>query len=190
MQHFLNRLLDLDTKSEGSTSNQTSQNLSTSDPSVTSVLKRVKQIAQLFNQSPKISAELCKELKSRGCAERTLIQEVSTRWNSAYNMLERYESLADPICVVLAKAGRAELILNNKELLITPDIVKSLKPFMEVTKVMSQENVLTLSLIVPLVTTLIQNLGNMDMKTTSGQKFLRKQTEKQLLPYEETSIAR
>lgn len=162
---------------------------------VPSVLQRVKRVAQLFNQSPKINAMLRAELKTRNEPERCLVQEVLTRWNSAYAMLERYHKLSDAICVVLVKAGKAEFVLRQEELDIIPDILSCLAPFLEITKVMSQETVPTISLIVPYVTSLIQEMTNMQLTLTTaiGRSFsscLLSQSRKRLLRYEENTVAR
>ena len=163
------------------------------DVNIPSVVKRVKRIAQLFNQSAKIASQLRLELKSRKIPESSLIQEVSTRWNSAYAMLERYYKLADAVCVVLVKAGRAELVLRNEELEIIPDILQCLQPFLEITKVVGQEHEPTISLIVPYITSLIKELSVMKVKTPIGRSFaacLLAQTKQRLLTYEEKTVAR
>lgn len=196
---FFNSLLnddDLNAENRTNKSNTDTAQKPKVPVSVPVILQKVKRIAQLFNQSPKTANALRVELKSRNKENRSLIQEVSTRWNSAFAMLERYYELTDAITIVLAKVGKANFLLTEEEQEVIPDLIAVLEPFMEITKVMSQESVPTISLIVPYVSSLLETIEEMmekKLETEAGKSFamcLNSQTKRRLLHYETSTCAR
>nr|XP_012227644.1 PREDICTED: uncharacterized protein LOC105675227 [Linepithema humile] len=71
-----------------------------------------------------------------------LIQSVETRWNSTYDMLERFIELADKISSILLKQPTAPIMLTAFELQAAKDL-SIIKPFNEATKIICGEHYLT-----------------------------------------------
>lgn len=92
----------------------------------------------------------------------------------------------------MIRKGEHKLLCTEEELAVVPDILNLLKHFLDITLVMSKENILTINLIVP-YTGLIQLLEIATPITEVGKEFCKAllgKAQKRLLYYEETSIAR
>jgi len=72
-------------------------------------IKKVKRIAQYFNQSPRTAQMLRQELKSKNLSEKSLPQDVKTWWNLSFIMLERFQELSDHISVILTRVKKIQL---------------------------------------------------------------------------------
>lgn len=138
------------------------------ETSVRSLMVEVKRIVRFFRTSEVASEELKKEqLKRPGMTETKclkLIQEVRTRWNSAFYMLDRYLQLEEHVTAVLLKLQRERGATKRKPpKIISPDKVNILmeirdllRPLEEATKMLSKEKDCTLSNVIPLVYGLTQ----------------------------------
>ena len=58
-----------------------------------------------------------------------MIQDVETRWNSTYNMLERICEQQASICAALVDLKRVDLMLQDNDVKIMENLVEILKPF-------------------------------------------------------------
>lgn len=133
------------------------------DVSVRGLLMEVKRIVRFFRSSDVASEELKKQqMKQPGMTEYKclkLIQEVRTRWNSAYYMLDRYLHLEEHITAVLFKLQRERgstkrkppPIISADKVNILVEIRDLMKPLEEATKMLSKEKDVTLSNVIPLV---------------------------------------
>lgn len=86
-----------------------------------------------------------------------------------------------------------ELELCNKELEVIPDILQALKAFLEITKVLGAETTSTISLIIPYITSLLQDLRHITANIEAGNVIvssLHLQAKNRLLKYKESTIAR
>lgn len=115
----------------------------------------------------------------------SLIQEVPTRWNSAYHMMES---------IVLLSTSNALAPLNIDQISFIEELILSLQPFDKATRQISFNNV-TISLIIPTVYGLFWNLekikSNLKLeKSLTVHNFLLKSIEKRLMPYEERTSPR
>lgn len=86
---------------------------------------------------------------------RTLLKAISTRWNSTFLMLERFYSLKEAIQATVATMNVALPIIPNEEWECIAQMCVVLKPFYEVSKVMSGENYLTASTAMVLTSSLM-----------------------------------
>ncbi|XP_052126662.1 zinc finger BED domain-containing protein 4-like, partial [Frankliniella occidentalis] len=103
------------------------------------------------------------------------IQEVRTKWNSCYAMIERFLLLADFLQRVLLKVKREKntktrrpSFLSDDELDALTEVRQLLKPLDIVTKSISGEKVGTLSLAIPLLNALKKNLEKVEAVTPIG----------------------
>lgn len=179
------------------------KNLENSGVTVAGIIQKAKLISKKFNQSPLLSNALRKELSKQNKSYESLITAVVTRWNSLFFMLERLLDAWDAVSLVLTRKKHHDLLLSEEELAVIPDVLILLDHFSVITNVMSQENVVTISSIVPYVTGLLKELEKLSglseklpeipLKTVVGKNFskcLYSQAKRRLLSYEESSIAR
>lgn len=78
------------------------------------------------------------ELRARSTLK--LIQSVETRWNSTYDMLERFIELADKVSGILLQQPAAPIMLTASELHAVKEFVQLLKPFDEATRIICGEH--------------------------------------------------
>lgn len=96
-------------------------------------------------------------LVAEGKAKLKLIQDVKTRWNSTYDMISRYLSIQADVYTVLSKLKMMDLIrMNNAiDLDLMERLCQLLKPFKDVTLVISSEKSSSISLVRPLLSQLL-----------------------------------
>lgn len=123
----------------------------------------------------------------------TLIQSVYTRWNSSYDMLERFYAARDCINVILMRTENDIPLLTPAEIEIIPEILKLLKPFVVATEQMSGDKYETVSLIIPFTKEILTTLAaEKPLHLTNPGKTLRNHlislAEAKLLPYETRTV--
>lgn len=165
------------------------------DSAVPVVIRKCKRMAAFFHRSSKASSLLQTECKARNLKFYRIIQCVSTRWNSLYFMMIRIRDCIDCIHFVLVKLKKTEIepLTSDKENILN-DILLCLKPFAEATEELGGEKYLSMSLVIPNVGILLDQLGEVRQKlgTEAGSSLLNaliNNAEKRLLKYEERSIS-
>lgn len=146
-------------------------------PTLVSLLTKIKQIVTFFKHSVVACDKLTSlQLQDGSDKESTLKlkQEVPTRWNSTFYMLERFKLLASKISMVLFEIPNAPLMVNVTELNDLNDILYLLKSLELVTKEISGQNYITTSKVIPLVHTIMYKVENLDAKSDVG-KALRQE---------------
>ncbi|MGH0163221.1 UNVERIFIED_CONTAM: hypothetical protein FKN15_044896 [Acipenser sinensis] len=84
--------------------------------------------------------------------ELKLIQEVDTRWNSTFLMLERFLRLKEPVSAALTSLGAGSLpVIFHNDWTAIEQTTKIIKTFFAVTEEMSAEKYVTASKVVVLV---------------------------------------
>ncbi|KAK7921885.1 hypothetical protein WMY93_008787 [Mugilogobius chulae] len=91
-----------------------------------------------------------------------LIQDVPTRWNSSYDMLERYlEQQAAVYSALTEKALKKNKdinTLNDQDVVMAEELLDVLKPLKTITTLMSTESTASVSMILPLKTTVLHSM--------------------------------
>ena len=88
-----------------------------------------------------------------------LIQEVTTRWNSAFAMLERLTEQQAAVSAVLAESKTSsdrDLILSSSEIAKIECIMGVLKPLAQATEMLSVEKMPSVSIVQPILTALLK----------------------------------
>ncbi|XP_074114022.1 uncharacterized protein LOC141537088 [Cotesia typhae] len=147
--------------------------------SAKNIIMKVKKIVKFFRCSEIAFRELETLQEQSGCKPAIkLIQEVRTRWNSCYEMLDRFINLAEHINYALLKVHRDKSsrsepldILTGDELDILIEIRDILKPLWHVTHEDSADKEVTLSKCIPLITGLKRGADKLCPVTAIGQQM-------------------
>ena len=120
-------------------------------PQVSTAVARCSRIIAFFHRSPRASHVLSEKQEALGCNSHKLIQDVDTRWNSTFEMVERIIEQQASICAALADQKRLDLLPKDAEFQILEELVTVLKPFKEVTHQVSAQVYVTISAIWPIL---------------------------------------
>lgn len=116
------------------------------------VLKKCRTIVGFFKRSEvgnRMLAEKQKQLGSPIILK--LKQDIRTRWNSTFFMLERLIKLKEPLTIVMITLKEAPSNLDSEEWNIIEDMIPLLRPFNNLTVELSAEQYPTLSKVIPLL---------------------------------------
>ena len=119
------------------------------DGKTVNLVTKVKLIVAFFKSSV-LQTNTLKELCSQKGTFHKLKQDYETRWNSTFDMLERYIVLHEEITTILATCGKTRMCLGHDEEQAKPDIdilkevTEVLRPFKEATTELSGENFSTI----------------------------------------------
>ena len=85
-------------------------------PEIARALGRAKRLVSHFHPSVKSTNVLHQKQKDLHHAEQNLIQDVPTRWNSSYYMIERILKQQQPLCAALLEIRKTELMPGDVEI--------------------------------------------------------------------------
>jgi len=143
-------------------------------PSLVNLMAKIKIIVTLSKQSVVAADELRRlqflEEKTEGNVLK-LIQEVPTRWNSAFYMIERFLQLKDYINNMLLKCPKAPNLITRDELEVLQEIVHILRPIEYVTKIIGGDTYATSSLVIPLIHYIMLTVKKCTPITDTGVQF-------------------
>ena len=138
---------------------------------VSRLLASARRLVSHFNHSVVAMTALRNHQRQMKDKRLKFIQEVSTRWNSSLQMLERLIRLRTHTTAVLGdttvtpKAGDQQLNLSNSQYTLAEALVKLLKPFEVTTTIWSAEKEITISCVIPMVKELARSLEPSDDDT-------------------------
>lgn len=115
------------------------------------LVDKVKTIVTYFRRSTVANNKLRTYQINNGIDKpKKLLQNVQTRWNSTYYMLNRFIELENPIRGTLGLLDKAPQTLNSDEWTIIKELCTVLKPFEEATRAVSGESYMTASIVIVL----------------------------------------
>ncbi|KAK7933157.1 hypothetical protein WMY93_004053 [Mugilogobius chulae] len=124
---------------------------------VARLMGRIRRICTFFHRSPLASRVLQEKQRLLGLPPHKLKSDVATRWNSCYEMLERFLEQQPAICAALLspqvrRCGSSTDIstLNEADVTNAEEIAQALKPMRDATHIMSEDSTPTLSVVAPL----------------------------------------
>lgn len=135
-------------------------------PCVSNLLAKVRRIVAFFHRSAIGATALKTQTDLLGLPNHKLIIDVTTRWNSAYDMLTRYLELQVAVTAVVRnknlgtstdKTLKDLKTLTDDEVAMAEDVVKCLRPLKTITTALCTESVPTISIILPLKDQLCNN---------------------------------
>ncbi|XP_030756558.1 zinc finger BED domain-containing protein 1-like [Sitophilus oryzae] len=155
------------------------------------ILNRCKEIVR-FIKSSNIATEIFKSEQNTDTPLK-VIQEVPTRWNSAYQMFKRVLKTNEALNRTLLKVKKAPPPLSIEEITILKEIENLLRPFDEATNKVSGSSYVTISLIIPLTFGIYNSLTTLtnQIATDEGKEMYQKlmdSVEKRLVPYEKRTL--
>lgn len=153
------------------TLNLVPSNVIKKEEEINSLCKKVKSIVTYFKHSVIAADQL------RQHSDLKLIQSVETRWNSTYDMLNRFITLADKIGLILLHCPSAPPMITSDELQTIKEFGILLKPFEEATKIICGEAYLTASKVIPVVNILQNTLEKSKPSTKTGEYLKKLLTE-------------
>nr|CAH7739618.1 unnamed protein product [Callosobruchus chinensis] len=135
------------------------------------ILQKCRNIVGHFKHSALAVQKLSKMQQQMNTPQLKMKQDVATRWNSTYIMLDRLIAIKAPITAVMSSLPKAPEILNAEEWLALEDCVRILKPFDLMTTTLSGEKYVTLSTVIPLVRGLQYTMNKINCVTNIGKKL-------------------
>ena len=115
------------------------------------VVVRCSRIVSFFRKSSKAMYCLKEKQSALGLPTRALVQDVVTRWNSTFSMIERVCEQQAAICASLVEQKRLDLMPDDTDISIAESILEVLKPFKHISDTMCAEKYTTTSSIKPLL---------------------------------------
>jgi hypothetical protein len=117
------------------------------------LLAKIRRIVGYFHRSTFSTSMLNQKQELCKTPIYKLIKDVPTRWNSSYDMLERYLEQQLPISAVLMNMKNKEKDLpdlSDYDIKSATDLMNVLQPMKTITTMLCEEKIPTVSLIVPL----------------------------------------
>ena len=139
-------------------------------PAVSKALARLRRLVSHFHHSVKATYVLKEKQQLLQHTDLMLIKDVSTRWNSSYQMVERFLVLQQPVCAALIELQRQDLMPHDSEV-ATMEVYRAImKPIADITDVIGGEKHISISAVRPL----IYKLHNCYLKINASEKSLEK----------------
>ena len=157
------------------------------DEELVTLLDRVKKTVSYFHHSSKAMDALHLNQTRLNLPDHKLIQQVDTRWNSTYYMLQRYLEQHEAIKTTLCLLDRSDLMIPTPHNSALEEVVKILGPFENVTRELSSDKYTSVSKIVP-ISRCLQRLVSNKMTTRPLAVYLVTEMKGRFLGMEANKI--
>ncbi|XP_024117292.1 zinc finger BED domain-containing protein 1 [Oryzias melastigma] len=128
------------------------------NPILSGIRAKARKLVGFFRSSTTAKEKFTQVQLHMGMPVRKLLQEVETRWNSTYLMLQRLVDLREPVGAALAGLQHDIPMITSEEFKIVEGCMSLLSPFYEATVELSAEENVSASKVIPLLKMLEQNL--------------------------------
>ncbi|XP_052450964.1 zinc finger BED domain-containing protein 6-like [Carassius gibelio] len=119
-------------------------------PLINEIRQKARKIVGLFRSSCKAKDKLVEMQGLMGRPALKLMQEVDTRWNSTYDMLQRLYEQREPVGAALSNLNSDTAPLTSFEYNIIQESLSLLQPFKLATTELSEEQRVSASKLIPL----------------------------------------
>ena len=127
-------------------------------PEVPKITGRCKRLVAHFNRSPKSYYLLHQKQIASGHKKHSLINDVVTRWNSSYYMIERILEQQQPLCTTLLELKKGDLMSTDIEFSNIELFIQVMKPIVEITEALGAQQYVTISMLRPLLHKLLNSI--------------------------------
>ncbi len=118
---------------------------------VSGSLSRLRKTMSAFSRSPKMLRQLKKKQKDLQLPEHRMIHDEPTRWDSAYEMVERFLEQQQAVCSVLAHDRKKwHLMPKDSDITVLETVKEVFSPVSSFTDALIGEKHATLSAVLPL----------------------------------------
>ncbi|GBM10233.1 Zinc finger BED domain-containing protein 4 [Araneus ventricosus] len=153
------------------------------------LINKCKKIVSFFKHSTLASDTLKSIQKECNKKQLKLVQQVDTRWNSTFYMLERIRVIRNELTLAISKCEKAPPNLSAEEYKMIEEIEKMLEPFEVATNLVSGEEYPSLSIILPIIKGLslkLVELEKINLNEISRKllESLKNSVSKRIKPYE------
>ena len=138
--------------------------LQTSD--LDDIRTRARKIVGHFKSSTTAKEKLCEIQRQMGRPEHKLVQEVDTRWNSTFSMLQRLYEQREPLGAALSSLNTPLLPFSSEEYETINQCISVLSPIHQATVEMSTERRVSGSKVIPIVKMLKHQASRQCASTT------------------------
>lgn len=140
------------------------------------IITKVRTLVAHFKRSSSATQKLKEVQKQLGKDPLKLLQDVVTRWNSTFYMIQRILQMEDVIRTTMALLNSTNLpIISVEEWQLLTDIQKVLQPMEEVTKIICGQNYVTLSSVI-ILTKGLENIYN-EFKNSEQSPIIKDMTD-------------
>ncbi|XP_044312889.1 E3 SUMO-protein ligase ZBED1-like [Drosophila rhopaloa] len=160
-------------------------------PILEEIISKCKTVVSFFKRSSTAYAKFKAAQKTE--TPYGLVQEMPTRWNSAYEMIKRVILTNEYISVVLAVSHNAPSPLSAEEIDVLKEISILLAPCADATLSVSTNTNVSISLIIPVICELFHKVNGFDFKTIEGiaaADYMKIRLRERLFAYETRTIPR
>ncbi len=124
-------------------------------PSFESLRQKISDLVTFLHQSNNGKEDFAACLRRLDRPQKTLVQDVRTRWNSVYHMLDRFCELKEAVILFQAKDSGQRFSFTPSEWQQAEDIKSLLEPAFEATEEISGESYVSGSKVIPITKSLM-----------------------------------
>jgi len=161
---------------------------------ISSVIQKLKSIVGYSKRSHHALAKLQATQEQMNMPKLKLIQDVATRWNSTYDMLQRFIKVKDAINSTLAVLQSNVEMLTPEEWIIVEKAAEVLEIFYKVTKEISGDRYVTLSVVLIFTGVIFESMNKYEQDITLPINLhtmvltLKQQITSRLKPLEDNDL--
>ncbi|KAK1904112.1 Zinc finger BED domain containing protein 1 [Dissostichus eleginoides] len=133
---------------------------------VSRLLGKIRRAVSFFHHSTTAAHILEQKQEMLHLPKHRLINDVATRWNSSYEMVERYLEQQSPVYSALSALKNKDIAnLTVQEVRVAENLIEIMKPLKTVTTILNTETAPSVSMILPLKTMILKSMEQNDEDT-------------------------
>ncbi|KAJ4930342.1 hypothetical protein JOQ06_019346, partial [Pogonophryne albipinna] len=139
---------------------------------VSRLLGKIRRAVYFFHRSTTAAHVLGQKQEMLHLPKHRLINDVATRWNSSYEMVERYLEQQSAVYSALSALKNKDIAnLTDQEVRVAENVIEIMKPLKTVTTILSTETAPSVSMILPLKTMILKSMEQNDEDTPTVREL-------------------